>query len=62
MNQTDKIYRLLKRRGERGVSNRELNKIAFRYSARIADLRHDGYQISTLCVKPGLYRFTLHED
>lgn len=29
------------------VTNRELNSIAFRYSARIAELRADGHDIRT---------------
>lgn len=43
MSQTSKILKLLKEKGS--VTNIELNRICFRYSARILELRKDGYAI-----------------
>lgn len=59
----DRIIKLLKKRGEEGVYNYELNKIAFRYGDIIFKLRKDGWNITTHCInsKTGLYKFTLHE-
>lgn len=59
--QTEKILALLKAAGDKGVTNIELNKIAFRYSARLHDLRRDGYKISAQHIKDTYWRFTLHE-
>lgn len=60
--QAKKILALLKSRGT--VTNYELNKIAFRYSARIMDLRKEGYRIVSNKVKGSLWEFTYrgHED
>lgn len=60
--QYDKIMALLKSKGEAGAMNYELNRIAFRYVARIHDMRKDGWNITTERVKQGVYKFTLHED
>lgn len=57
--QTKRILKLLKEKGT--VSNAELNKICFRYGARLHDLRRDGHIIVTNRVKEGLYTFTLQE-
>ena len=59
MTQKAEILRLLEERGNDGATSRDLNNISFRYSARIKDLRDEGYQIKTEAIKKGLYRFTL---
>lgn len=47
-NPTSKIARVLQKlKDEKVVSNWELNKIAFRYSAIIHDLRKEGHIIKT---------------
>lgn len=46
--QADRILELLRQAGEQGVSNRQLNGIAFRYSARIKDLRDKGHHIKAV--------------
>jgi hypothetical protein len=60
--QKDRILNLLIERGELGVLNVELNDIAYRYSARIADIRQDGYRIRTNHIKNATWRFTLLSD
>lgn len=54
-NQTAKILRLFKEKGT--VTNAELNKICFRYGARIYDLRKEGHAIVTNHISDGLYEF-----
>lgn len=61
MSQAEQIVKLLKAKGADGATNYELNKIAFRYSARIAELRKDGVEISTVQIKKGLFKYTLGE-
>ncbi|WP_059387693.1 helix-turn-helix domain-containing protein [Arthrobacter sp. Hiyo1] len=46
LTQTAKILKLLKAKGK--VSNFELRKIAWRYPARILDLKHEGHQIRSV--------------
>lgn len=60
--QIKKILRLLKTKGT--VTNYELNKIAFRYSARIKNLRDEGHRIVSNHVGGSLWTFTYkgHED
>lgn len=62
LSQKERILQLL-RTGE-GVTNRELNDIAFRYSARISELRDEGHAIRWEQVKgtPGLTRYWLDES
>lgn len=62
MSQTARILNLLKANGE--ATNGQLNKICFRYSARIADLRQEGWVIVSVKEKNGLWRFILtgHRD
>lgn len=55
ISQTAKVLRLLK--DKRVASNTELNKICFRYSARIHELRREGYIIVTTSLGDGLYHF-----
>lgn len=59
MNQTSKILKLLKQRKSKGVFNTELNRICFRYGARIYELRQDGYSISCIRLKQGIYNYVL---
>jgi hypothetical protein len=62
LSQTARILKLLKSKHQ--VTNRDLNRIAFRYSARIADLRVEGWNILSIREKDGLWRFVLqgHRD
>jgi hypothetical protein len=53
--QTSRVLRLLKAKGS--VSNVDLNKICYRYGARIHELREDGYIIITNRLPGGLYVF-----
>lgn len=56
LTQAGRILRLLKQQGE--ATNVELNRICFRYAARIAELRHDGHVIVTVRENNhGLFRF-----
>ena len=59
MNQREKILQLLEDRQEAGVTNIELNEIAFRYGARLAELRKEGYRIRSQHIKGAIWRFTL---
>ena len=54
--QRAKILDLLKARGT--VSNVELNKIAFRYSARLYELRQEGHRITTRPIRDGIVHYT----
>lgn len=60
--QAARILKLLKAKGQ--ATNRELNRIAFRYSARLADLRAEGHKIVSVREKDGLWRFVYqgHRD
>lgn len=62
LSQTERILRLLRRRGTFGASNRELNTICFRYGARIHELRRDHYVIRTMRDSAGQYRFILEGE
>ena len=53
--QTGRILKLLKRKGS--VTNVELNKVCFRYAARLHELRREGHDILTIYEKPGVYRY-----
>ena len=55
LSQTARILNLLKTK--KRVTNRELNRICFRYGARIYELRNEGHDIRTERVKDGLYEF-----
>jgi hypothetical protein len=57
--QKQKVLEALRRGGKFGILNVELNKICFRYGARIHELRREGYDIRMQVDKKGLYRFTL---
>ncbi len=56
LSQTARILNLLKAEGT--VTNHDLNKVCFRYGARIHELRKEGHRIVTSHVKEGLYAFT----
>lgn len=56
ISKTAKILRLLLDKGT--VTNVELNKICYRYSARVHELRKEGHMISTLFLGDGLYSYT----
>ena len=60
--QTKQILGLLKRK--KVVSNYDLNKICYRYAARIHELRGDGYRIVSNHVGGSLWTYTFkgHED
>lgn len=60
--QTARILRLLKTK--KTVTNFELNNIAFRYSARIKDLRDEGHRIVSTHITGSQWTFTYlgHED
>ena len=58
--QTKRILKLLREKGT--VTNVELNRICFRYGARIYELRKDGHVIVTNRVREGVFEFTLQEE
>lgn len=58
--QTQRILREL--RDKRFVTNIDLNKICYRYSARIHELRNDGWNIQRSYEKPSVYRYWLVEE
>lgn len=57
--QRDKILELLREKGT--VSNYDLNSIAFRYGARLQELRDNGYVITSRHIKGSKWTFTLTE-
>lgn len=59
LTQKQRVLNALRDAGPRGVLNSELNKICFRYGARIFELRRDGYDIRQQQVKKGLFRVWL---
>lgn len=54
--------RILSRLRKGTVTNVELNAIAFRFGARILELRHAGYDIETERVDSSLYLYTLRQE
>ena len=56
--QTARILHLLK--NKKVVTNTELNRICFRYGARIFELRREGYIIKSNHVKDGQWEFSYH--
>lgn len=54
---SQRVLERLIRGAERGVTNRELNDIMFRYGSVIHGLRKDGHIIRTHLVKRGLYKY-----
>lgn len=55
ISQTAKILRLLKEKGV--IRNTDLNKICFRYSARIHELRREGHIIVSTPLGFGLWSY-----
>lgn len=53
---------MLETRGSIGASNYDLNQVAFRYSARIQELRKEGYIIRDEHVKDSLWRYYLEKS
>lgn len=57
-NQCRKILQLLKDRGNQGVTNAELSRIALKYTSRISDLRDSGHDIRCQAEgNNGVYRY-----
>lgn len=57
--QSERILAKLKEAGQYGVSNRDLNNICYRFSARIHDLRRQGYNIKGTQIARGYWKFHL---
>lgn len=57
--QRNAVLSALKQAKSHGCTNTELNKLCFRYGARIYELRAQGYRIETAQIGVGLYRYTL---
>lgn len=69
MSQTSKVLKMLRKAGQRGVMNYEFpKKRILRYSARIGELRNDGYNIIAERVKlpngraTNVFRYILIEE
>lgn len=62
LTQKQKVLKALKVAGSRGVLNSDLNKICFRYGARIFELRREGYDIRQKQIKRGLFRVWLEDE
>ncbi len=62
LTQKEKILDALEQAGQAGVTNYDLNSVCFRYSARLKDLRDEGYTISTIKEDGSKFRFVLHEE
>jgi hypothetical protein len=56
---TGQSAEILKRLRQGPATNAELNRICYRYSARIHDLRQSGYRISGKRIEGGLWLFRL---
>lgn len=53
--QTHRILKLLKAKGS--ATNIELNRICFRYGARLLELRREGHDILTIQESRGKFRY-----
>ncbi|PIH59092.1 hypothetical protein [Paenibacillus sp. LK1] len=60
--QRDKIVSALKRAGDSGATNVELNKIALRYNARIQELYVRGYKIHSEELDGGVTKYILKSE
>lgn len=59
-NNREKVLQYLRVRQDHGATNAELQNIGgFRYGARIFELRRDGWEIETIPLAGGSYRFIL---
>lgn len=62
MTQADRILGLLEEAGPKGVSNYTLNSVAYRYAARLHELKKRGVEVETEHIKGSEWRFKLKED
>ena len=62
VSQRGRILELLRERGTAGVSNVELNGIAFRYGGRLFELRKLGFRIRTIRTGDFVFRFVLEGE
>lgn len=63
MTQRETVLKALREGGKGGVTNGHLNRLGiFRYSARIHELRDQGYVIRTVNGKAGLATFYLESE
>jgi hypothetical protein len=53
------LARVLRRLQRGPALNKQLNKICFRYGARIFELRRRGHQIKTQSAGKGVFRYVL---
>ncbi|HXM93102.1 MAG TPA: hypothetical protein VOA64_02435 [Candidatus Dormibacteraeota bacterium] len=60
--QRDRILALLRERGSAGVSNVELNAIAFHYGGRRFELRKAGFVIDTIRKGDSIFTFVLRAE
>lgn len=54
--QYTRMLEMMQARGE--VTNLDLGRISYRYSARIGDMRKDGHSIVATYERPGVWRYT----
>jgi len=57
ISQKEKILKLLLKR--KCVHMRDLNNVAYRYGARLADLRKQGYKIETRQIRAGEFVYEM---
>jgi len=63
-----KILKELRKLGEFGATSKQLNRICFRYGARLHEMRRDGHNIESFRIYypdgrfTGLWRYVLHND
>lgn len=57
--QKQQIITLLRSYGSTGVTNKELQEICIRWTARISELYSEGYVIENVHLGNGLYNYTL---
>jgi len=62
VSQRGRILALLRERGTAGVTNIELNAIAFRYGGRLFELRKLGFRIRTIRTSDSVFRFVLEGE
>lgn len=62
MDKVNQGTRILRRLKQGRVSNIELNRMCFRYSARIYELREAGYSIQRQYVRHGVWEYWLVND
>lgn len=63
MSQRDQVLQALRQAGTNGVSNGYLNRLGiYRYSARVHELRRDGFEIRTVNGRDGLCTFYLTSE